>query len=81
MKTITIETSVLGGLPVSIEAQIESPDREVGIMNYYVDDWAIVAINGRTCKTSPKWLYPRISSKKGEEQSIIDAIMEEYSNR
>jgi len=70
-----IKMTVLNGLPVTIEASIEGPDYDVGIMGNYVEEWYISEINGRKVKKEPKWLYDRIAKAKGEEDRIIEEIM------
>ena len=66
------DITVLGGLPVTIEYTIAPAEPDVGIMSSYVDDWYIVAINGRSVKKCD-WLDRRIAATKGE----IDRIREE----
>lgn len=70
-----IEMTVLGGLPVTINASIAPAEYDVGIMSDYVEEWYISEINGRKVKKSPEWLYRRIAKMKGEEDRIIEEIM------
>ena len=69
------ETTVLGGLPVTIEYDVQGAEPDVGIMSSYVDDWWIVAINGRAVKKCD-WLYRRIDATKGESDRIGDELNE-----
>lgn len=69
------ETTVLGGLPVTIEYDVQGAEPDVGIMSWYVYDWWIVAINGRAVKKCD-WLYRRIDATKGESDRIRDELNE-----
>ena len=72
------QITVLGGLPVTVEYNIQEAEPSVGIMSSYVSEWEITYINGRRCKKSPLWLYKRIKARKGEETRLIenlDAVM------
>lgn len=70
-----LETTVLGGLPVTVEYTVQGAEPDVGIMSSYVDDWCIVAINGRSVKKCD-WLYRRIDATKGERDKLIEALNE-----
>lgn len=69
------ETTVLGGLPVTVEYTVQGAEPDVGIMSSYVDDWYIVAINGRTVKKCD-WLYKRIDATPGERDKLVEALNE-----
>lgn len=69
------ETTVLGGLPVTIEYTVQGAEPDVGIMSGYVDDWYIVAINGRAVKKCD-WLDRRIDATKGERERIVEELNE-----
>jgi hypothetical protein len=73
-----LDTTVLGGLPVTVSYSIARAEPSVGIMSKYVDDWHISAINSRPCKKPPKWLYKRIENMKGEEDRLLEAMMEDH---
>lgn len=77
---MTRETDIriLGGLPVTIEYTVQGAEPDVGIMSGYVDDWYIVAINGRAVKKCD-WLDRRIDATKGEGERIIEALNEAAS--
>jgi len=69
------DMTVLGGLPVTIEYDINSAEPDVGIFSAWVDDWSIVAINGRPVKKCD-WLYRRIDATPGESDRIVEALNE-----
>lgn len=54
--TYQLDTTVKGGLPVTIEYDWSDADTSVGIMSGYCDGWSIVAIAGRKCKKHPQWV-------------------------
>jgi hypothetical protein len=66
---------ILGGLPVTIEYDVQPAEPDVGIMGAYVDDWSIVAINGRPVKKCD-WLHRRIDATDGETDRIMEALNE-----
>lgn len=70
----SLELKILGGLPVTIEFDIEPADPSVGLMSACVADWHISEINSKPCKKPPQFLYYRIDAKAGEEERIIDEI-------
>lgn len=59
------DTTVLGGLPVTIEFDITGYDnRDVGGGDANeIDKWSIVAVGSRLCKKSPNWIYSRLTSQ------------------
>lgn len=71
---------ILGGLPVTVEYNVQGAEPDVGIMSAYVDEWWIVAVNGRAPKkvkpTSFDWVYARINAKEGEDKRIIEELNE-----
>lgn len=74
MSTYEFDTTVLGGLPVTIEFTTTGYDNtDVGLGVDDVEEWYVTAINGKTCKKSPTWLHDRIAKTKGEEDRIIQA--------
>lgn len=72
----SVDITVLGGLPVTVEFTLCGAEPDVGIMSDYVDEWSIVAINDRTCKRPPQWLYNRIDKTKGEEELLLEKLYE-----
>lgn len=53
----TLETTIKGGLPITVEYEMAGADTSVGIMSSYCDGWSIVKIGKNKCKTNPeKWL-------------------------
>ncbi|QJD54547.1 hypothetical protein [Sphingomonas phage Kharn] len=69
------DITVLGGLPVTVEYETYAAEPDVGIMSGGVDDWWIVAINGRPVKKCD-WLYRRIEATKGERERIREELDE-----
>lgn len=70
-----IDTTVLGGLPVTIEFTIQGAEPDVGIMSSYVDEWYITHINGRAVKKCD-WLDRRIAATKGETERLVEEMNE-----
>lgn len=66
---------ILGGLPVTIEYDVQPAEPDVGIFSAYVDDWSIVAINGRSVKKC-NWLNKRIDETPGEHDRIMEELNE-----
>ena len=66
----TLDTTVLGGLPITVEFSIESADPEVGIQGGGVDEWYVTHINGRK-RGNVKWLYKQI-----EDSGELDRLLE-----
>lgn len=64
-------TTVLGGLPVTIEYEIESADYDVGIMSDGVGDWWITHVNDRSVKNAD-WIINKMSAKDIEK--LIDEL-------
>lgn len=76
-----VDTTVLGGLPVTVEFSVDGPDESVGLFGYAIADWSITHINGRKCKKAPQWLYNRIEKTRGEEDRITAACMASFDDR
>jgi hypothetical protein len=68
---------ILGGLPVGVAWEWAPADPSVGIFEGGVDDWWIESINGR--KTKADFLYSRIDATPGEEDRIIQALLDDRS--
>jgi len=67
------DTTVLGGLPVTVEFEAVYEDGFEGHLGYYID-FAIIAVNGRTCKKPPEWVYNRLTST--DEDRIYEECAE-----
>lgn len=71
---------ILGGLPVTVEYSVQGAEPDVGIFSAYVDDWAIVAVNGRSASKGAKnpfgWVHARIEKTAGEEARILEKLNE-----
>lgn len=76
--TYEADIRILGGLPVTVAYSVQSAEPDVGIMSDYVDDWYIVAVNGRVPKTKKgkafAWIYSRLT--KADERAILDELNE-----
>lgn len=76
--TYEADIRILGGLPVTVAYSVQDAEPDVGIMSAYVDDWYIVAVNGKTPKSKKArefaWLYARLSKK--DEAAILDELNE-----
>ena len=46
----TVETTVLGGLPVEVDFAVYPAEPDVGIFSPYADDFKIVAVGGKPKK-------------------------------
>jgi hypothetical protein len=73
LKKAQVNVKVLGGLPVTVEVDIAPAERDVGIMYPYIDDWSIIAINGRKLKKPTSWLNRKIERNPVEYQRFIDS--------
>lgn len=62
--------TILGGLPVEIEYEIEKDCDDSGLILALCDEWHITEIGGVRCKSPPMWLYRRIAEKRGEYERI-----------
>lgn len=71
-----LDIRILGGLLVTIEFDVCAADESVGIMSPGAENWHVVAINDRICKTHPEWLYACIEKRKGEADRIQEACDE-----
>lgn len=79
MSGYMMDTTVLGGLPVTIEYEWQGADRECGLSSG-VEEWTICEIKGRKCKKAPDWLYARIAATKGEEDRIVEECASDINN-
>jgi hypothetical protein len=70
--TREFDMTVLGGLPVTIEFSTTGYDNtDVGLGVDDVDEWRVVAVNGRALKNM-QWVENRIYKTKGEEERIVE---------
>jgi hypothetical protein len=67
------DTTVLGGLPVTVEFETEYEDGECGYPGHYVTDWWISAVNG-VYKKNTDWITKRMSSK--ENDRVVEEALE-----
>ncbi len=73
---IEIETTILGGLPVIVKAQIAPAEPDVGIMYSYPEDVQIFWI-GKKLREIPQSVYDRISEKGNK--LLDEQLMESYN--
>lgn len=75
----TIETKICG-IPCTVEYSIEPADKSVGIMSEGVEDWQIVALNGKTVKKQShvNWLLKKMTHD--DEQDLFADIMAEVKD-
>ena len=76
--TFTFETTILGGLPVTVEASMQPAEPDVGIMGAYVDEWCIVEVNGRECSKHPAWIAKRMTNK--DDELLEEECAEAYAD-
>ena len=74
----SVNVSVLGGLPVTVEYSIEAADPGVGIWGGGVEEWHIVAVAGRRRKVCPEWLQKRLDNDPKTVDRIMDAIADHH---
>ena len=76
--TFITNITVLGGLPVTVKARIADAEPDVGIFDAWVDDWEVVAINGRKLKSAKHadWIYRRMS-QDDQQQAATDILESE----
>lgn len=78
---VEIETTILGGLPVCVTADIEPADRSVGIMEPSPHDVQIFWINNRKPKSHevPQSVYKRLDAGNRRERDLLnEKLIEEY---
>ena len=69
------DTIILDNLPVTIEFDTtEYNNSDVGGGINDVDNWSIVAIDGKICRSSPRWIYEKLTSL--DESRIIEECHE-----
>lgn len=61
----SIETTILNGLPVTVEFEIQEAEPSIGIMYSYSESWYISHVKGRKIK-SDDWLIKRIDAKEAD---------------
>lgn len=69
------DTTVLGGLPVTVEFTTYYEDGECGYPGVVVDELFIVAVNGRACKKEPAWIKRRMT--KDDEDRLYEEAYEQ----
>lgn len=72
---IEFDTTVLGGLPVTVAASFSKTS--FAMNDPWADElqeWEIVAVNGRYCKKPPHWVYKRLTDVC--EETIVEEAHE-----
>lgn len=65
------------GIPVTVKFRAHPAEPDVGIRAAYVEEFEIVAVNGRKITgRHAKWLYDKISEMAGENDRILRACEE-----
>ena len=73
--TYEFDTTVLGGLPVTIEFTTTGYDNtDVGGGIDDVDEWSIIAVGGKTCNKAPNWITDKLTGAEGSR--IMDECTE-----
>jgi len=73
---IEIETTILGGLPVRVTANVQPAEADVGICLPWPEDVQIFWL-GKKPREVPQTVYDRLTDK--EHELLNEAIMEEYN--
>lgn len=70
------DTTILGGLPVTIEYTVARAEPDVGIMSDYVDEWYITHIKDKPINPHlRRALEQRVHMRK-EEAHLLETLME-----
>lgn len=75
--TYSVDTTVKGGLPITVEYNMSGPDAEVGLFGWSVDDWSIVMVGRNKCKKHPAWL----KLTQADEDKITEACGLDFDSR
>ena len=71
-----IETTVLGGLPVTVSFNIQPAEPDVGIFEPYCEDINVVAVKGKKLKWN-NWVDKRLIAS-GEYDRLSSELLYEY---
>lgn len=75
-----LETTILGGLPVTIFFSVQSADPDVGIMSDYPENYQITDINGMKCPDDlAQMLWDFLP--QSEKETLFDEMMEHANDR
>lgn len=74
---VDFETTVLGGLPVRVTANIARAEPDVGYMYDWIDEYAIYWI-GKKERLVPQSILERIEASRYEVDRLDEAIIEEF---
>ena len=73
-----LDTTILGGLPVTVEISIAPRDPDVGIFEPYVEDWCIVLVDGK--RKHHSFITALTRSVCAKEPDFETRLMEEYND-
>lgn len=72
-----LDTTILGGLPVTVEISIVRAEPDVGIFSDYIEDWHITYVNGKRKHHSLINALER--NIRAKESDFETRLMEEYN--
>ena len=81
---IRLDTTILGGLPVTVELSIAPRDPDVGIFSDYIEYWQITSVgNGKRNTTKDAQRFHAMLEKKVRkaEPDFETRLMEEYNEQ
>lgn len=72
-----LDTTILGGLPVTVEIAIARAEPDVGIFSDYVEDWHITHVNGK--RKHHSFITALERQIHAKEKDFKTRLMEEYN--
>lgn len=72
-----LETTILGGLSVTVDISIAPDDPEVGIFSSYVEDWHITHVCGK--RKHHSFINALERQIRAKEKDFEIRLMEEYN--
>lgn len=72
-----LDTTILGGLPVTVEISIAERDPDVGIFSDYVEDWHITHVDGK--RKHHSFITALERQIRAKEKDFETRLMEEYN--
>lgn len=74
-----LDTTILGGLPVTVEISIARSEPDVGIFSDYVEDWHITHVAGKRKQHS--FIDALTRQVRAKESDFETRLMEEYNDQ
>lgn len=74
-----LDTTILGGLPVTVEISIARAEPDVGIFSDYVEDWHIIRVSGK--RKHHSFITALTRRIRAKEKDFETRLMEEYNER